>query len=145
MSLLVSLALWLAALRQIRQVRRLLGGSAVESGRAAEILAEVRGRFDLAGGARLILVDAPITPMLWAAPGNSAIVLPRQLADSLSDDRLRCIIAHELGHFVRRDHWANSLAFRSPPCSGGTRSPGSPAASWPRPPKLPAIRWRWSG
>ncbi|MEX2174368.1 MAG: M56 family metallopeptidase [Pirellulaceae bacterium] len=109
-SLLVSCALWIAAARQFVRVRRLLRGSAVAAGRADELLREVSQRFNLRTAVKLQLVDAPIAPMLWAEPGRPAIVLPRSLARSLGDDGLRSIIAHELAHFVRRDHWVNSFA-----------------------------------
>ncbi len=110
-SLFVSLALWLFAWRHFRLVRRLLQGHVVQSGRAAALLEDVSRQFNLQSAPTLLMVDAVITPMLWAEPGNSAIVLPRQLADSLDDESLRNIIAHELGHFTRRDHWANLFAF----------------------------------
>jgi hypothetical protein len=84
--------------------------SSVETGRAVELLREVTQLFRLPTAVKLQIIDAPITPMLWAVPGNPAIILPRQLADSLSDDGLRSILAHELAHFVRRDHWANWFA-----------------------------------
>lgn len=109
-SLFVSCALWIAAARQLDQMRRLLRGSAVKSGRAAELLREVSRLFNSRTAVNLQIVDAPITPMFWAGSGNPAIVLPRQLVDSLNDDALRSIIAHELGHFMRRDHWANLFA-----------------------------------
>jgi beta-lactamase regulating signal transducer with metallopeptidase domain/thiol-disulfide isomerase/thioredoxin len=110
-NLMVTSVLWVAAIRQFRQVHRLLKSGSVTSGREAELLQEVLGRFDLRSTAKLVIVDAPITPMLWAAPGNSAIVLPRGLTDTLDDDQLRSIIAHEIGHFARRDHWVNLFAF----------------------------------
>ena len=82
--------------------------------------------------------------MLWAAPGNSAIVLPRQLADLLGDDQLRFIIAHELGHFVRHDHWAN--LFGAPGDDPLLVEPDrlARAVSWPRLPKHLATRLHWS-
>jgi hypothetical protein len=40
-----------------------------------------------------------------------AIVLPRKLATSLGDAQLRHVLAHELAHFVRRDHWGSLLSF----------------------------------
>ena len=110
-SLFGTLALWLTALRQLQQVSRLLKGSAVQSGREVDLLRDVSLRFDRHSTTSLQIVDASVTPMLWATPGNPTIILPRQLADSLDDDQVRNIIAHELGHFVRRDHWSNSFAF----------------------------------
>lgn len=57
------------------------------------------------------IVEAPITPMLWAVPGRPVIVLPQELMESLDDDGLRNIIAHELAHYIRRDHWVNLFTF----------------------------------
>ena len=110
-SLVVSISLWVAAMRQFRQVRRLLRGSSVQAGRAAELLCEVSRRFGSRSTPGLSIVNGSITPMLWAGSGKATIVLPRQMADSFDDDQLQRIIAHELGHFVRRDHWSNLFAF----------------------------------
>jgi hypothetical protein len=49
--------------------------------------------------------------MLWAESGRLAIVLPRTLTMSIGDAQLRHILAHELAHIVRRDHWGNLLSF----------------------------------
>ncbi len=38
------------------------------------------------------------------------VVMPRQLLDDLSRQQLRSIVAHELAHYARRDHWANAFA-----------------------------------
>jgi beta-lactamase regulating signal transducer with metallopeptidase domain len=110
-SLFVSMVVCSAALRQLRRVRRLLRGTVPESDRTADLVQEVSRQFGLRSAPNLLIVDASITPMLWVEPGNSAIVLPRQLADSLDDDQLRNIVSHEIAHYVRRDHWANLFAF----------------------------------
>jgi len=111
LSLSVSIVVWLAGLRQLHRVRRLLRGSAAESGRAADLVREVSRRYNLRSAPDLVLVDASITPMLWVAPGRCAIVLSRQLADLLDDDHLRHVAAHEIAHYVRRDHWTDLFAF----------------------------------
>jgi beta-lactamase regulating signal transducer with metallopeptidase domain len=59
----------------------------------------------------LKIVAAPCTPMLWAGCSPPAIVLPKQLVATLSDDALRGVLIHELAHLVRRDHSTNLLAF----------------------------------
>jgi beta-lactamase regulating signal transducer with metallopeptidase domain/thiol-disulfide isomerase/thioredoxin len=111
LSLSVSIGLWFSALSQFRRVRRLLKGNATQSGRAAELLNDVAKCFRQRSAPRLCIVDSSIAPMLWSEPGNSAIILPRQLADSLAERQLQMILAHELAHHLRRDHWTNLLAF----------------------------------
>ncbi len=107
----VTIAAWLAALRQFFRVRRLLRGHAVAAPRLVALLRDVSRRFAPAGAVGLLVVDAPLSPVLWAEPGRSAVVLPRKLAETLDDDQLRAIFAHELAHFARRDHWTSLLAF----------------------------------
>ena len=111
LSLTVSAALWLAALGQLRRVRRLLKNGPVQSGRVVELLEETAQKFGLRRVPRLFLTDAPVTPMLWADRGRPVIVLPQQLVGLVDDDQLRWILGHELAHCVRRDHLANLLAF----------------------------------
>jgi len=110
-SLTVSAALWLAALGQLRRVRRLLKNGPVHSGRVVELLEETARKFGLRQVPRLFLADAPVTPMLWADRGRPVIVLPQQLVGLVDNDQLRWILGHELAHCVRRDHLANLLAF----------------------------------
>ena len=109
-SLLGTAALWLAALGQHRRVARLLNGVADPAGREAVLLASISHRFELRSAVSLRVVDAPIAPMLWAEPGNAAVILPRKLVDSLDDDQVRNVLAHELAHFARGDHWLNAFA-----------------------------------
>jgi hypothetical protein len=44
------------------------------------------------------------TPLVWAF-GPPAVVLPATLVRHASDDFLRNVLAHELAHLKRRDHW----------------------------------------
>lgn len=53
----------------------------------------------------IIVVPAVVPPLLWARGGRPVIILPESLAQKLSEDALRSLIAHELAHFARRDHW----------------------------------------
>jgi beta-lactamase regulating signal transducer with metallopeptidase domain/thiol-disulfide isomerase/thioredoxin len=109
-SLLGTGVLWLAALRQARSVGRLLRNGVAPSGREAELLRSVSLRFKMRWAVDLRIVDASITPMLWAQGGGAAIILPRKLVDSLDDDQVRNILAHELAHYVRGDRWVHAFS-----------------------------------
>ena len=91
-----------------RQVRRAANPASRELQNEAERLAL---RIGLTRCPPIHVVDGPISPMLWAGSGRSTIVLPRTLTMSIGDDQLRQILAHELAHLVRRDHWGNLLSF----------------------------------
>src|SRR5258708_5780154 len=55
------------------------------------------------------VVDAHVMPMLWVSRQGPTIVLPKALLDRMSREHLRCILGHEMAHYVRRDHWANAF------------------------------------
>jgi hypothetical protein len=63
-------------------------------------------------GARLGIEHCPAAffmpgafcPMLYAA-GRPRLLLPRGLWDRLDDEQRDTLVAHELAHFRRRDHW----------------------------------------
>ncbi|QDU89731.1 Regulatory protein BlaR1 [Pirellulimonas nuda] len=104
-SLLMTCVLWFGIARRFVRVRRLLRSDQEAPARAARLLQEASRRFRLQTEVGLRLVDASLPPMLWAEPGRPVIVLPRPLIDTIDDEALRGILAHELGHYVRRDHW----------------------------------------
>jgi len=60
---------------------------------------------------RVYLIDATISPMLWAFVGRARIILPKALVDSLSPAELQAVIQHERVHFRRRDHWVRWIEF----------------------------------
>jgi len=53
----------------------------------------------------VLLVPARIPPMLWPARGGPRLLLPEDLTADLGADELDALLAHELAHVRRRDHW----------------------------------------
>ncbi len=106
-----SCLLALFAIRRCHQFHRLVWGNAGESGRTDKLLRDVAESFHEVRPPRVLVVNAQVTPMLWGTLRHPVIVLPRALIESLNDEQVRSIVAHELAHFVRRDHWTNTLAF----------------------------------
>jgi TonB family protein len=51
------------------------------------------------------LTDRSIPPSLWGLGRSPTIILPERLIDRLSPRQLRALLAHELTHAARRDHW----------------------------------------
>lgn len=54
---------------------------------------------------QLLFVEARIPPMVCCVANRSVVVLPSQLMDRLDWSQRRGIIAHELAHLLRGDHW----------------------------------------
>ena len=96
-------------LRTARLFRR-LRRAATENSLLAESCDQVASRMAIRGTVRSCVVDVRTTPLLcaWRQP---LVVMPRRLINDLSPQQLRGIVAHELAHLVRRDHWANLFVF----------------------------------
>ncbi|WP_435018158.1 M56 family metallopeptidase [Tundrisphaera sp. TA3] len=54
------------------------------------------------------VVDGVSTPVLWC-PGRPRLYLPSGLVASLTADRWRGVLGHEMAHLARRDHWVSRL------------------------------------
>ncbi|MCP3979177.1 MAG: M48 family metalloprotease [bacterium] len=59
----------------------------------------------LASPPDLRLVGGRVPPMVWGRPGRCEILLPEHLLDELESDERIALLAHELAHVRRRDHW----------------------------------------
>jgi beta-lactamase regulating signal transducer with metallopeptidase domain len=55
------------------------------------------------------LVHARISPLLWGFSSRVRLVLPVDLLAELKPDQQRTLLAHELAHARRRDHWVRWL------------------------------------
>jgi len=57
----------------------------------------------------LLVVPGKVSPLLWAAGGRARLILPGALLRRLQPDQLSTLLAHELAHARRRDHWVRWL------------------------------------
>jgi beta-lactamase regulating signal transducer with metallopeptidase domain len=94
------------AVRLHRWLRRAGTENAILAASCADVAASLAVR----GVVRTCVIDARTTPLLWAW-GQPLVVVPRQFMDGLGPQQLRSVVAHELAHLVRRDHWANGFVF----------------------------------
>jgi TonB family protein len=85
-----------------------LAGEKVESGREAAMLEDMRSRLDVSRRVGLIVSLSFAGPVVWRAL-RPLIVLPRGLAERLSDAELESVLAHELFHVKRFDNLFGSL------------------------------------
>lgn len=54
-------------------------------------------------------VPGAVCPMLWAAGGPARLLVPAGLWERLDPDQRDTLLAHELAHLRRRDHWVRPL------------------------------------
>jgi beta-lactamase regulating signal transducer with metallopeptidase domain len=57
------------------------------------------------------LVTGIGSPMLWGWGRSAVVLFPRDLLPRLSAEGRDALLAHELAHFLRRDHWIRYLEF----------------------------------
>ena len=55
------------------------------------------------------LLPGPVPPMLWQGWRSNKILFPSDLLPRLKQDGLDTLLAHELAHLRRRDHWVRWL------------------------------------
>ena len=59
----------------------------------------------------VVLVPGRVAPMLWAIGGQPRLLVPRELLTYLTREQQETLLAHELAHLRRRDHWVRGLEF----------------------------------
>ena len=98
----------LLTIHGIRTARfnRWLKRAAMEDSALAEICTALASSMKIRGRLRSVVVDTRTTPLLWGWR-RPIVAIPRQLVDEFRPEQLRSVLAHELAHLVRRDHWAN--------------------------------------
>ncbi|QDT80262.1 Regulatory protein BlaR1 [Gimesia maris] len=79
--------------------------------RLAEMLKRVCQSCHLSKMPELVVVNTICSPMLWVGFRRSTIILPRAIAETLSEEQLQQVLAHEIGHLVRKDYLSGLLAF----------------------------------
>ncbi len=55
------------------------------------------------------MVPGPVSPMLWGVFCRPRVLLPASLWARLSGEQQSTLLAHELAHLRRRDHWTRRL------------------------------------
>ena len=100
----VGFLLW--SLLRVSRFNRLLQSSSTAATPAlAAELAALCDRFQLSRTPTLRLTNARITPLVWWLGKRPHIYLPAAMTDELKHEELRWILAHEIGHVSRGDHY----------------------------------------
>lgn len=71
-------------------------------------VAKVARRIGLRRLPETVMVDACVSPMIWCGR-RTLLVLPVGLWSRLDKQGRRAVLAHELAHLYRRDHWVRRL------------------------------------
>jgi beta-lactamase regulating signal transducer with metallopeptidase domain len=98
------------AAAQVGRLRRALRHGAPNDERLNRIANVAGTAMGVALPPPVCVVAANLAPLLWVRWSGPLIVVPRRLADELTEEQLRSIVAHEIAHYLRRDHWTNLLS-----------------------------------
>src|SRR6185295_15565342 len=95
----------LIAAARILRFERILQGALPASERTRRLALKIAAGMGVQRKFDLRLVACASVPLLWCAGRRPTIVLPRPLVDELDEQQMAWILAHELAHLRRRDHW----------------------------------------
>ena len=100
-----ALAITLLTAWRFARFGRLLACAQPAPDAIAERAAALAARLGLRRVPPVLLVPARIPPMLWPHRAGPRLLLPAGLLPDLHADELDTLLAHELAHVRRRDHW----------------------------------------
>jgi beta-lactamase regulating signal transducer with metallopeptidase domain len=93
------------AVTRIVRFERQLRETLPASERLQELALDTAGRLGVRQVPSIHYAEDVETPLLWCAGRRPTIVLPKRLVSKLDDEAVALILAHELAHLRRRDHW----------------------------------------
>ncbi len=98
------LAAW--RIRQFQSIVRLAEPAPESLRRQVEVIAR---RFGLADAPTIGLVPGVVSPLVWCLGRGRRLIVPLGLWDRLDECQRDTLLAHELAHLRRRDHWVRCL------------------------------------
>jgi beta-lactamase regulating signal transducer with metallopeptidase domain len=112
-------ALWLAgsgvwfvvALVRIRRFQRQLSFTQPADTELQQEACRIAVRLGLRDCPGVWLVPGTLSPLLWAVAGYPRLLLPVGLVARLDGLQRATLLAHELAHYRRRDHWVRGIEF----------------------------------
>ena len=93
------------ALRRIIRFDRMIRGTLAAPQRWQAMVAELAGKLGVRRVPDLRLIGGDGVPMVWWVGRRPIIALPAGLMGELDDQQTSMVLAHELAHLRRRDHW----------------------------------------
>jgi beta-lactamase regulating signal transducer with metallopeptidase domain len=100
------IVLWIVRATRFRRRLRFTSRSSPSLDVRVRLLSESLG---VSRPPRVRLIHERIPPSLLPSPGGCEILIPETLLARLTDAELETLLAHELAHFRRRDHWMRTL------------------------------------
>ena len=106
-----SLCWFLLAGTRLFRFRKLLRYASPASKEMLSEVNSIAARYGLHNVPSVLVVDAKIPPLIWGFGGRSSMVLPSGLLNRLGTEERAGLLAHELAHLRRYDHWIRWFEF----------------------------------
>lgn len=97
--------------RKIARFRRRLKGAEGAGPEVVAAAARIAAELGLARVPGVKVASGIGSPMLWGIGRGTVVLFPRNLLARLGPEARDALLAHELAHFRRRDHWVRALEF----------------------------------
>lgn len=79
------------------------------SAKLVQIAERVATQVELRRKPEIVITQANVSPFVWWIGGVPKIVIPESAIESLSVNDIRMVLAHEMAHIKRHDHWIRWL------------------------------------
>ncbi len=93
------------AVFRVLRFDRKLQGTLPAPQRLRSVVTELTEKLGLRRVPTLRMVEGCRVPFLWCFGGRPVVVLPTRLVPQLDDRQMSMVLAHELSHLRRHDHW----------------------------------------
>jgi|GEM_PF-3335591 len=93
------------AVARLRKLRAVLAHARPATPEVDTLIQRFGAQLGLKALPRAVAVNASVPPMVWRWGAQSTLVIPTRLFDSLDESQQQGLIAHELAHLRRGDHW----------------------------------------
>jgi beta-lactamase regulating signal transducer with metallopeptidase domain len=103
-ALFASLLAW-----RIGRFRQLFRGAEVPPYAVLGMAEGIAKRLELRQTPQIRMLPVRISPLVWSLDGRPRVFLPAELFAQLDQSAQEAILAHELAHVRRRDHWVRLL------------------------------------
>lgn len=104
----VGLVALLAGMRIVR-FQRLLAGTLPAEQRYQSVADDLATRLGLRCSPDVRMAASAIAPLVWCLGARAMVVIPRSLLAALDEQQTAMVLAHELAHLRRRDHWVRVI------------------------------------
>jgi beta-lactamase regulating signal transducer with metallopeptidase domain len=97
--------------RRIARFRRRVVSAEAASPEVVEAARRIASALGITCSPEVKLATGIGSPMLWGWGRGVVVLFPRELLARLSPEARDTLLAHELAHYLRRDHWVRILEF----------------------------------